>query len=278
MDTIRLGLIGDNIAASRAPELHHAAARLCGIDVQYERLVPHDLGLSFEKLVARAKRDGLRGLNITHPYKESVLRYVTIQDPIVGAIAACNTILFGSSSIGLNTDYTGYVVAFRERFGAMRPGTVAMAGSGGVGKAVAFALAKLGATSLALFDEDGQKSDTTAAALNRHQAGMKVRVAPSLDDACEGAAGLVNCTPRGMSGYCGNAFEKIKIKGRRWIFDAVYTPIQTAFLKQGQKAGVEILSGYELFLHQGIDAFKLFTGRQVDANELRRVLAKPAPR
>ena len=73
-------------------------------------------------------------------------------------IGACNTVLFGAPAIGFNTDYTGYVSAFRAQFGARPPGAVAMAGSGGVGKAVAFGLAKLGAKSLTLFDIDDGKS------------------------------------------------------------------------------------------------------------------------
>ena len=158
LEKIRLGLIGDNIAASRAPDLHHAAARLCGIDVAYERLVPQDLGLTFDQVVARAKVDGLRGLNITHPYKEQILKFVGIEDPALEAIGACNTVLFGERTTGFNTDYTGYIAAFKGRFGDMSPGAVAMAGSGGAGKAIAFALAKLGATSLRVFDVDGQKS------------------------------------------------------------------------------------------------------------------------
>ena len=76
MKTIRLGLIGDNITASRAPDLYHTAARICGVDVKYERLVPRDLGLKFDDVVERAKKDGFRGLNITYPYKEQVLRFV----------------------------------------------------------------------------------------------------------------------------------------------------------------------------------------------------------
>ena len=101
---------------------------------------------------------------------------------------------------------------------------------------------------------------------------MSVQVAASLADACEGADGLVNCTPLGMVGYGGNAFSGIPIKGRGWIFDAVYTPIQTAFVKEAEAARVEILSGYELFLYQGRHAFKLFMGCDVDAGKLRRML------
>jgi shikimate dehydrogenase len=270
---ISLGLIGDNIAASRAPDLHHAAARLCGIDVHYERLVPRDLGLSFDALVDRAKRDGLRGLNITYPYKEQILPRVTIEDAAVRAIGACNTVLFDEPTVGMNTDYTGFIAAYRGRFGKASPGVVAIAGCGGAGKAVGFALASLGATGIKLFDADHAKARGLQASIQDFKRGVAVVAAPSLAEACEDANGVLNCTPLGMVGYGGNAFAGIRIKDHSWIFDAVYTPLETPFLKAGETAGVETLSGYELFLYQGIHAFKLFTGHDVDAGELRRALA-----
>jgi shikimate dehydrogenase len=273
LEKIRLGLVGDNIAASRAPDLHHAAAQLCGIDVTYERLVPKDLGLSFDQVIARAKADGLRGLNITHPYKEQILKFATVEDSTVEAIGACNTILFDERTIGLNTDYTGYIAAFKHHFGDRPPGAVALAGSGGAGKAIAFALAALGATSLRIFDVDAQKAHALAKALEKVQPAMSVRVEPTLQQACDGADGLVNCTPMGMVGYGGNAFIGISLAGRKWMFDAIYTPLETAFLKESKAAGVNTLGGYELFLYQGVHAFELFTGRTVDAAALRQALA-----
>jgi shikimate dehydrogenase len=269
---IRLGLIGDNIAASRAPDLHHAAARLCGLDVSYERLVPADLGRSFDTVVDRAQSDGLRGLNITYPYKERILSRVTIQDAAVRAIGACNTVLFGAPTVGLNTDYTGFIAAYRGQFGETPPGIVAIAGCGGAGKAVGFALASLGAKTIRLFDADQAKTRGLASSLADFRSGLDVVAAASLADACDGATGLVNCTPMGMVGYGGNAFADIPLKGRGWIFDAVYTPLQTPFLTAGEAAGLQILSGYELFLYQGIHAFKLFTGHDVDDRALRRAL------
>jgi shikimate dehydrogenase len=277
LEKIRLGLIGDNIAASRAPDLHHAAALLCEIDVVYERLVPRDLGLTFDAVVARAKAEVFRGLNITYPYKEQILKYATIDDPAIAAIGACNTILFNERTIGLNTDYTGYIAAFKGRFGDMSPGVVALTGSGGAGKAIAFALAKLGAKSLRVFDIDTQKSHALAKALAKAQPVMPVHVAPTLQQACQDADGLVNCTPMGMVGYGGNAFAGIPLSGRQWVCDAVYTPIETPFLKESKATGVDILSGYELFLYQGVHAFELFTGQKVDTAALRRALAMSAP-
>jgi shikimate dehydrogenase len=273
---IRLGLIGDNIAESRAPDLHHAAARLCGIDVAYERLVPKDLGLTFDQVVARAKAAGFRGLNITHPYKEQILKFTVVENPALEAIGACNTVLFGEPTTGLNTDYTGFIAAFKSRFGDKSPGTVALAGSGGAGKAIAFGLAELGATSLRVFDIEEQKSHALVTALQKERQAMSVHRAPTLRQACQDADGLINCTPLGMTGYGGNAFADIPLAERKWVCDAVYTPLETSFLKQGKAAGLDILSGYELFLYQGVHAFELFTGQMVDVAQLRQTLAAEA--
>jgi shikimate dehydrogenase len=273
--TIRLGLIGDNIAASRSPALHRLAGQMCGLDVQYDLLVPRELGLDFDATFDRARDDGCRGLNITYPYKEKVLAGVSIDDPLIRAIAACNTLVFeGGNAAGTNTDYSGFLGAYRANFGTTAPGRVAMAGCGGVGKATGFALAKLGVSSLRLFDSDASKAGALAHALATIYPTLEMHIAASVEDACDSADGLVNCTPLGMGGIGGTAFPDPMLRGRRWAFDAVYTPIDTPFLLAARGAGLSIMGGYQLLLYQGVDCFRIFTGREVDAAELRRALAK----
>jgi shikimate dehydrogenase len=75
-----------------------------------------------------------------------------------------------------------------------------------------------------------------------------------------------------MVGYGGSVFAAELIAGRRWAFDAVYTPVETPFLKNALGAGLSVMSGYELFFHQGVDAFCVFTGCDVDCNRLREAL------
>jgi len=270
---LRIGLIGDNIAASRAPELHLAAARLCGIELSYERLVPRDMGMTFEQVFDHARERGYRGLNITLPYKELVVRKLDAQDASVRLTGACNTVLFEPSGpAGFNTDYSGFHAAFRNAFPNGDPGVVALAGCGGVGRAIAFALIELGAKTLQLFDADRGRLEALASALSAAAPATNVIAADSINRACEGADGLVNCTPRGMVGYGGSAFPDDVISGRRWAFDAVYTPPETRFLIVARAAGVCVMSGFELFFYQGIDAFRNFSGRDVDCCELREVL------
>jgi shikimate dehydrogenase len=270
---LRIGLIGDNIAASRAPELHLAAARLCGIELSYERLVPRDMGMTFEQVFDHAREQGYRGLNITLPYKELVLGKLDAQDASVRLIGACNTVLFESSGpAGFNTDYSGFYAAFRNAFPNSDPGVVALAGCGGVGRAIAFALIELGAKALQLFDTDRDRLAALASALSAAAPSRDVIAADSIHRACEGADGLVNSTPLGMAGYGGSPFPDDVISSRRWAFDAVYTPAETPFVISAGAAGVCVMSGFELFFYQGVDAFRNFSGRNVDCRELRKIL------
>ena len=64
---LKLGLIGGNIRASRAPALHRIAGRLAGIEVSYDLLIPAELGLDFDGVLAKARAEGYRGVNVTYP-------------------------------------------------------------------------------------------------------------------------------------------------------------------------------------------------------------------
>jgi shikimate dehydrogenase len=178
-----------------------------------------------------------------------------------------------AGAVGTNTDYSGFGAAFRANFASVAPGRVAMAGCGGVGKAIGFALAGLGASSLRLFETNAAKAAELAQALALAYPALDVHVARSVDQVCDGADGLVNCTPAGMVGIGGSAFPNTVLGGRHWAFDAVYTPVDTPFLVAARAAGLSIMGGYELLLHQGVDCFRFFTGREVDLAELRRALA-----
>lgn len=274
MSAIRLGLIGDNIARSQSPRLHITAGRLCGLEVTYEPLIPHDMGLGFEAVFDRCLAEGFRGINVTYPYKELVVRRLSVPDAETANIGACNTVLFGASQpVGLNTDYSGFIKAFRSSFNNSEPGRVAMAGAGGVGRAVCFGLARLGATEIRIYDSDRSKGEGVRSALASSLIDVPVILADSIAEATDGADGLVNCTPLGMNGHPGSAMAPEYMRGARWAFDAVYTPVETLFLDLAVAAGVAVMSGYELFFYQGVDAFHHFTGEHVDAAELRQALA-----
>ena len=274
-DPIRLGLIGDNIAASQMPRLQELAGDQFGRPVRYARLIPREAGLDFDALFDRCRAEGMRGVNVTYPYKERAAARVTAADAGTKALGAVNTVLFEPDGpCGHNTDYSGFTEAYRAARGTSAPGTVCLIGTGGVGRAIAFALLALGGGPLRLADREAAKAEALAAELRA--AGGRATVHPSAEAAAEGAAGLVNCTPVGMAGYEGTPLEAGAMRGAAWAFDAVYTPARTTFLRDAGRAGLGVISGWELFFWQGVHAAALYHGRAPDADALRAALREPA--
>lgn len=269
-DTLQLGLIGDNIARSRSPLLHVLAGRQNGVAVSYDRLIPRDLGQDFDQVFAECAKGGFRGINVTYPYKERGAAKVRIDDPLVRAIGAVNTVIFGADGPeGYNTDYSGFVAAYQRVRGDTPPGEVLMIGTGGVGRAVAFGLIALGASALRLVDRDRAKAEALAEDLRRAAPAMTVTVEDSAEAAAKGVQGVINCTPVGMVGYEGTPIASEALAGAEWAFDAVYTPPDTQFLTDAAAHGLKIVSGWELFFFQGVHAWKLFAGLPLDQAALR---------
>jgi shikimate dehydrogenase len=274
---LRLGLIGGNIAKSRAPLLHRLAGEQNGLVVSYERLVPKELGKSFDEVFDDCARGGYRGVNVTYPYKEEAARRVEIDDPLVRAIGAVNTVIFSADGPkGYNTDHSGFIEAYRSVRGDAPPGPTLMIGTGGVGRAVAFGLVALGATALRLVDRELAKAEALAAELRRAAPGVEVTAGAAAEAAAAEVRGVVNCTPVGMVGHEGTPLPRAAMRGAEWAFDAIYTPVETQFLRDAAAEGLVIVSGLELFFHQGFDAWALFSGKPLDTARLRRDLLAAA--
>lgn len=268
---IRLGLIGDNIKPSQAPRLHREAGRLAGLDVSYELLIPPELGKGFDAIFNEGRSGGMRGFNITYPYKIAAVVKAEIDDPLVRKLGAINTVVFENGRArGYNTDHSGFIAAWRSAFGEENPGHTVILGAGGAGSAIAFGLAALGAPKLTIVDTDVARAKALANALDGFATEASVR--DRADAALGEAQGVANCTPVGMVGKPGSPIDLSLLGPQRWAFEAIYTPRQTEFGRAAAGAGLALLGGYELFIHQGLDAFRLFTGRSVDEAALRAAL------
>lgn len=271
---IKLGLIGDNINRSKSPRLHKTAGQLTDLNVTYDRLIPNDMGMSFDEVFEQARLGGFRGVNVTYPYKETVTSSVTVADPFVRAIGAVNTVVFDEDGPkGFNTDYTGFIQAYRSAKGNENPGAVCLIGTGGVGKAVAFGLVSLNARLIRCVDLDAKKADALARALQSLGSDTRVEVATDATVAVKGVDGIINCTPLGMAGIGGSPLPGAYMRDANWAFDAVYTPVETAFIQDARRAGLEVISGYELFFWQGVEAWKVFCNVPVDHAALRLAIS-----
>ena len=276
MDKLIAGLIGSHIQKTRLPRALKMLCEEAGIQFQFELIDTDGIAdFDFNATVNDLKARNWSGVTVTHPYKTHAARYAgeTLL-PEIARLGASNTLIFGPPLSGHNTDFTGFISAWRASMGDTSPGKVAMAGAGGVARALAFALANLGATSISIWDVEPGKAEQLA----QECGGPARAISPEqANTAVNTADGLVNATALGMEHAPGMAFEPDHIGPQSWAFDAVYTPTNTAFLKTCRTAGLECLTGFDLFCHMAIGSFEAYTGREVDKPSALQKLADLRP-
>jgi shikimate dehydrogenase len=256
------GLIGAPIAHSASPAMHERAAEALGLRGHYQLIeVAGADTAGLVMMLEGVRRLGFAGVNVTFPYKEAVVPLLDELAPGAAAMGAVNTVVVRDNRlIGHNTDTTGFARAVAPLL-APTGNAVAVIGTGGVGKAIAFALASLEVTDLRIFDSEPARAEKLAALLAK-QGGAKVtsRVSASVEDALDGATGLVNGTPVGMLPNRGMPVPATLLRENLWVADAVYSPLITPLLAAAQAKGARIMTGRELAIYQAADAFELFTG------------------
>lgn len=268
---IKLGLIGQAIQQSRSPALHSMLGKIHGLELTYEMHIPDDGSPeAFRATLQRIRDEGYRGTNVTYPYKQVAIESAQILHPEVAHVGASNTLLLGEDIQAFNTDYTGFMKGYRARVGDQDAGSVLLVGAGGVGRAVAFALGELGATDVKVFDLNTAGAESLVNALQSVGIVASQVGKEGLAEAALQADGLVNCTPVGHYKTPGNPLDRALFVDQKWAFDAVYTPIDTEFMVAAHESGLAVVSGFDLFIHQGIDAFEHFTGEKVDEQGIKR--------
>lgn len=261
------GLLGAPIAHSASPAMHERAAEAMGARCHYQLI--EIAGADRNEL--RGILDGVRklgfaGINVTFPYKEAVVELLDELSPGARAIGAVNTVVVrGGRLTGHNTDTSGFARAARDFVTRSQRGPVAVIGTGGVGKAIAFALASLNVAEIRVFDTDCAKADQLVAQLGDRQS---IRRAASVEDALAGAAGLVNGTPIGMLPDRGTPVPDALLHAGLWVADAVYSPLWTPLLTAAKAKGAQVMTGRDLAIYQAADAFELFTGLAPSATEM----------
>jgi shikimate dehydrogenase len=253
------GLIGAPIKHSASPAMHERAAEALGLRGHYQLIeVAGANAAELSMMLEGVRRLGFAGVNVTYPYKEAVVGLLDELAPGAAAMGAVNTVVVkGDRLIGHNTDTTGFARAVAPLVEGSGHGAVAVIGAGGVGKAIAFALAGLNISGLRIFDTGRERAAKLASLLPARDG---IVVADSVEEAVRGAVGVVNGTPVGMLPSRATPVPAELLHKEMWVADAVYSPLMTPLLTAAQEKGARIMTGRELAIYQAADAFELFTG------------------
>ncbi|MGW4078797.1 shikimate dehydrogenase [Streptomyces asiaticus] len=270
-----VGLIGSGVGPSLSPALHQREADRHGLRYLYRLIDIDPLGLGPDgvgELVRAAARLGFDGLNITHPCKQTVIEHLDGLSEDAALLGAVNTVVFGEDgrAIGHNTDWSGFARSFARGLPDAPTGEIVLLGAGGAGAAVAHALLTVGADRLTLADTDPARAAGLAETLAARFGAARVRtVAPGgLPAAVGGADGLVHATPTGMAAHPGLPLPVELLRAGLWVAEVVYRPLETPLLAAARAAGCRTLDGGGMAAFQAADAFRLFTGREPDAEQM----------
>lgn len=239
----RYGLIGKNIDYSFSRTYFAEKFRTTGLaDHFYDNYDLEDIS-AFKKVVTTT--EGLKGLNVTIPYKEEVIEFLDELDPVARQIGAVNTIAINKGKLkGYNTDAFGFMSSLK----AVLPTQVNKAlvlGTGGASKAVLYALKSMGITPSLVSRRPGKDrysySDLTPEIMLDHQL-------------------IVNCTPLGTFPEISNKppIPYEALTPDHFLYELIYNPEQTAFLKEGQKRGALGCNGYQMLVQQAEKAWEIW--------------------
>ncbi len=258
------GLIGDPVEHTMSPAMHNAAFKELGLDYIYVAfsVKPNNL----KKAIDGMRALNMPGLNVTIPHKVNVIPLLDKLDLLAEKIGAVNTIVNNNGVLtGYNTDATGFLQPLLEKGIEPEGKNIAVIGAGGAARAVSYILADRGANLLIINRQE--ELDWAIALAERISEDFSKEVNAmeltpgNLMAAINSADILINATSVGMSPNIGASTVPANLfKRDLTVYDVVYNPVKTKFLKDAAAAGAEIISGIDMLVWQGILAFEKWTG------------------
>lgn len=265
--SIRAGVVGSPAKHSLSPLIHRAWLKAAGIDGEYGL---YDLAPDgFAAFLDQARTEGLRGVNVTLPFKEEALAAADTADVAARAAGAANLLLFEAGGISArNTDGIGLLYALRMQAPRFMPhGAVAtILGAGGAARGAAAALVLAGAGEVRLVNRTLERASAIADALGDR---VKVFGWDAADMALAGADVLINATSLGLQGKEDLELDLSALPQDACVMDMVYRPLETTLLRQARLAGRATVDGLEMLIGQAMPSFEAFFGQAPKAIDVR---------
>ena len=272
--TQNLGVIGWPIAHSLSPVLQNAAIVKAGLDYNYTALpvAPEKLA----EAVTGLKALNYRGWNVTIPHKTNIMPLLDGIDEDARIIGAVNTVVNDAGRLkGFNTDCRGFMGALTKRQVVLKGEKVVLLGAGGAARAVIWGLIKAGANEVVLGVRNPAKAEPLATEFSQYG---KVTVHHWESDAfaqnLTDCVLLVNTTPLGMTPKVETCppVEWSNVNPSAVVYDIIYTPAETLFLRQAREHGHLTINGEEMLAGQGAAALQMWTGSDPDIAIMQQAL------
>ena len=255
------GVVGYPLDHSLSPTMQNTAFSESGLNAVYLAFETRDI----ESCLKGMKALGIRGLSITIPHKSAVIPLLDDVDGLAKKIGAVNTIINDEGRlIGYNTDATGALKALEEKtelFGK----TCLIIGAGGAARAIGFILREQG-VHLTIINRTRERGEELANSLGCPFASLKELKVVEADL-------LIQATPVGMypnDEQC--IISPDVLKQGMVVMDIIYNPLETRLLRRARARGCLTINGLAMFIHQGAEQFRLWTGLEPPISAMTRVV------
>lgn len=275
-----IGIIGKNIENSLSPLIHNKIILKYSLNFCYLPFKVTENDLS--KAIQGIKALSIRGANITFPYKEKAIEFLDELEESARRIGAVNTIVNNKGFLtGYNTDVIGFKKSLQEdgKF-VIKEKKAVILGAGGVARAVVYALLEEEIEKICIFNRTLEKAKKIKQNLSSFFPKSRISVFPleeeDLKDKIEKAHLLVNTTSLGMAPRVDNTplpDEKL-FHPNLLVYDLIYHPAKTLFLRQAERAGAKIINGLPMLVYQGIESFYLWTGFKPEGKEVLKMIKR----
>lgn len=257
-------LLGHPVEHSMSPTMWNPALRDLGLDYVYVAYDVHPDDL--KEAIDGVKALDIKGVNVTIPHKENVIKYVDEIDPLAKKMGAVNTIKNEDGHLkARNTDGGGAKKALFEAGCEIGGRNILILGAGGASRALCFTLAEE-ANKVTLTDIMEEKAlKLTKEVRNKLDANIigKKATEAILQENIKDTEILINATPIGMYPETDKSpISKELLHSNLFVFDVVYNPLETRLMKEAAEKGCETLGGLEMLVNQGVLAFKWWTGKE----------------
>ena len=258
------GLVGDPVGHSLSPIMMNTAFRRESINAVY-------LGMhakSLKDFVACVRDIPIQGFSVTMPYKEQIIEHLDNTDPFTQKTGACNTVIRSQDGklYGFNTDVFGVLRPLEARL-PLANARILVIGAGGAARAAVFGLRERNAQ---IFITNRSSASGQKLARQAHARFVPRAALRKMDFDV-----IINATPVGMSeipqksGPSPLNENEIRTK---YLMEMIYAPVETKLVKMARAKGVQVISGVEMFVHQGARQFEIWTGKPAPFDEMYRVV------
>ena len=242
-------VIGNPIEHSLSPKLHNYWIKKNNIDAVYDKKKINEDDI--KDIITEVKNAKIDGINVTVPFKKSVIPFLDKLTPIADEAQSVNTIYKENNEvIGHNTDTGGFELALKRINYDVKNKKIFILGAGGVVSSIILALKKMEAFKIILSNRTKQKAED----LKKIYSDLEIIDWGQITDFDM----IINATSLGLKNDDRIELDFGKIKSDKLFYDVIYNPSKTNFLLKGEELGNKIENGKMMFIYQAQLSFKIW--------------------